>query len=226
MEEVEWMLARNGVNIHYLNILSNEFASASKDPTEGFEPCALGPLLEEVGSLIDQFAPDRVRARVRAADDLPEVTCHPAALKRLLMNLALNAVDAIIGEQDEQPGTIELAVEPDPKGGRVAIQVCDNGPGIPEPILENLRAIYRQVRSSADALSELESIAESVRSTKDQGFKEHYGLGFLFVCQTVHQHNGGMKIESRPGHGARFIITLPLHPKEAGAESTSEDTLN
>ena len=62
--------------------------------------------------------------------------------------------------------------------------------------------------------------AESVRSTKDQGFKEHYGLGFLFVCQTVTAHQGRLEITSVPGKGARFDITIPRR-----ASSTNPGTV-
>jgi signal transduction histidine kinase len=210
MDEVEWMLARNLVNIRYLDILSNEFAAASKDPTEGFESCALGQMLKETAELVNQVAPDKVEARLFLQPDLPEVVCHGAALKRLVMNLVLNAVDALFGMKRDEKGIIELRGAIDPATQRMCIAVSDNGPGIPEAILENLREIYTQIQSSADAMTELQSIAERVRSTKDQGFKEHYGLGFLFVCQTIYHHQGTLEIESAPGEGSRFFISFPV----------------
>jgi signal transduction histidine kinase len=208
MEQVEWMLARNAVTIRYLDILSNEFAAASKDPTEGFMNHDMKDLLEEVKGLLSGIAPDKVEVKLELPDGLEQVYCHGAAFTRLLMNLTLNAVDAFFGEEGrEELGIVELSAVQE--GGWFCCTVKDNGPGMPEAILENLKLIYQQVMSSADALSELQTIAERVQSTKDQGLKEHYGLGFLFVCQTIMHHGGRMRIQSEPGQGARFDIAIP-----------------
>ncbi|HOR28020.1 MAG TPA: ATP-binding protein [Candidatus Sumerlaeota bacterium] len=223
MEEVEWMLARNSVNIRYLDVLSNEFAAASKDPTEGFGECNIEQLLREVADLVGQINPDKVECRLSVPPDLPPVVCHGAGMKRLLMNLTLNSVDALFGDGKREKGLIELKGAVDLARDELCISVRDNGPGIPGPILENLREIFRQVEASADALSELQNIAERVRSTKEQGFKEHYGLGFLFVCQTVNHHHGRLEIESTEGHGAKFLISIPLQPVVAGVTQIEED---
>jgi signal transduction histidine kinase len=210
MNEVEWMLARNGVNIQYLNILSNEFASASKDPTEGFGAVSLGNLLGEVAELINQMAPEKVEAVVNVPNDFPQVVCHPQGLKRLLMNLTLNAVDAIFGQSGRaEKGCIEMRVENHADDETFVLSVRDNGPGMPEEILVRLRGIHDRVQASADALGELQEIAEEVRSTKEHGLKEHYGLGFLFICLTICQHQGGLQIEAAPGVGTLFTLELP-----------------
>lgn len=209
MQEVQWMLARNGVSIRYLDILSNEFAAASKDPNEGFADCHLGVILREVAELVGQIAPDRIEARLAIPEGLPRINCHDAALKRLLMNLTLNAVDALFEAPRTEKGCITLEAAYSQADEEFSIVVADNGPGMPERILENLRSIFRQVQSSTDALGDLQQIAEQVRSTKDQGLKEHYGLGFLFVCLTIQQHQGRMEIDSSPAHGARFTLSLP-----------------
>ena len=219
--EVEWMLARNSVNIRYLDILSNEFAAASKDPTEGFEELDIGLVLKDAAELINQIAPDKVGAELSVPDDLPLATIHGAGVKRLLMNLTLNAVDAVFGQGNrEEKGLITLMARYNPQREMIGIVVKDNGPGIPEEILKNLRSIYNRVAGSSDALGELQAIAEQVHSTKEQGFKEHYGLGFLFVCQTVHQHKGMMTIDSDLGHGACFNIILPRDRNKRNLAST------
>ncbi len=219
MDQVEWMLARNAVMIRYLDILSNEFAAASKDPSEGFGNYDMKQLLEGVKDLLGGIAPDKLEVKLELQADIPEVHCHGAAFTRLLMNLTLNAVDACFGEADrDERGVIELnAFQED---GWFCCIVKDNGPGMPDAILENLKQIYHRVMSSADALGELQSIAEQVQSTKQQGLKEHYGLGFLFVCQTLRHHGGRMHIQSAPGKGARFDISIPISKAVLEADST------
>jgi signal transduction histidine kinase len=223
MEEVKWMLARNSVNIRYLDILSNEFAAASKDPTQGFEPCSLDALLEEVANLMNQIAPEKVEASLSLPPSMPRLVCHGGALRRLLMNLTLNAVDAFFGGSVTEKGRIDLIAGFDEDKEEFRITVRDNGPGIPENILGNLRRIFEQVQASADALGEIQNIAEQVRSTKDQGFKEHYGLGFLFVCQTVNAHQGQLEINSAPGKGARFDIIIPRRTAATSPGTVAEE---
>lgn len=221
MNEVEWMLARNGVNIQYLNILSNEFAAVSKDPSEGFDWVPVGDILLQVAQLVNQIQPDQVSADVNVAPDLPAVWCHGGAIKRLLMNLVLNAVDALFGRPEGSPhGNVMLKAVLDAGHRELCILVQDNGPGMPKGILDNLREIFRRVQASADALSELQAIAETVQSTKNQGYKEHYGLGFLFVCQTIQQHRGRLAIDSEPDKGTKFAIAIPAQkPEDLAATS-------
>jgi len=211
LDELQRMLARNSVNIRYLDILSNEFAAASKDPSEGFAECAIDKLLMEVVELTDQIAPGRIEASLIIPEPAPRLTCHRAALRRLLMNLTLNSVDAFFGANKPETGRIEIRVDPDEANDEICLSIRDNGSGIPEPILKNLREIFHQVQASSDALGELQNIAERVHSTKDLGFKEHYGLGYLFVCQTVHAHEGRLEIDSVEGQGTCFRIILPRH---------------
>lgn len=223
MEEVKWMLARNSVNIKYLDILSNEFAAASKDPTQGFEPTAVDRILEECSTLVGQIAPDKIESELILPVQMPRIHCHGGALRRLLMNLTLNSVDAFFGATMTEKGKITLKAAYDEQKEELHISVRDNGPGIPEAILINLREIFRQVQASADALGELQNIAERVRSTKDQGFKEHYGLGFLFVCQTICAHQGRMEITASPGKGTRFDLTLPRYSSTSPGTVAMED---
>ncbi len=219
MEQVEWMLARNSVSIRYLDILSNEFAAASKDPSEGFGWVPITDILYQVAELVGQISPDKLQIEVVVAPDLPAVWCHGHALKRLLMNLVLNAVDAIFGMPEDSPkGHVVLRAALDTHKNELCIMVQDNGPGMPKPILDNLREIFRRVQASADALSELQAIAETVQSTKNQGYKEHYGLGFLFVCQTIQQHRGRLAIDAEPGKGTRFVIAIPSKSAESTAD--------
>ncbi len=222
MKEVEWMLARNGVNIRYLDMLSHEFAAASKDPGDGFGWARVEEVLSDAAELVNQIAPDKVVAEVDAPEGLPELWCHRPGLLRLVMNLVLNAVDAIFAQNGRSgPGRIVLRAGMEPARGELAIVIQDDGPGMSPEILGRLREIFRRVQASADALAELQTIAESVQSSKEQGLKEHYGIGFLFVCQTIQQHRGRLAIESEPGEGSCFVIGMPTGSPNANAPAAT-----
>ncbi len=61
-------------------------------------------------------------------------------------------------------------------------------------------------------------------ATNNDAKRSGFGLGLSIIQQMVELHNGSVKIESRPGHGSRFIVTLPIHhmPTEKTADSASD----
>lgn len=211
-EQANRLLARTRVAVQFLDVLSNEFASASKDPHQNFQRIMVANLLQNVARLANQVAPDRIVAKI----DMP---LHPISiigqlngLQRMLTNLTLNAIDAFFDAEQEH-GEILLKASVIGEDQCVRIEVSDNGPGMSDTIRDRLMDIYNSVRSSVDALSELENIAEKVRSSKRDGFREHYGIGFVFICHTVHQHRGQLSIDSIPGEGTTITIDLPAEPQ-------------
>ena len=202
------ILGRATVYFRILNNLSNEFAAVSKDPKVGRQVCNLVPILNEVADLVNRFDPNKMKAVVKAPREHFSVEVQPAALNRLLLNLTLNALEAIYNESSEKKGLIELELESDSDTNQVYLRVRDNGPGIKADILNELREIFEKIKERADALEQLEQIAEKVQRVHSRGMSEHYGLGFLFVCQTIHQHDGDLVIESEPGQGTCFTVIL------------------
>ncbi len=127
---------------------------------------------------------------------LPPVRHDPEQIQRLVMNLVLNAVQAV-----EQGSTITVSTGWSPRrGGEASIAVEDHGPGIPA--------------------SELEKIFRPFYTTKG---RSGTGLG-LSVCQRIAKlHNGRIEVTSRPGEGSTFVVWLPcparppaIHPASGG----------
>ena len=120
---------------------------------------------------------------------LPPIQGDPEQLKELLVNLMVNACEAI-GEKGrimiyEEEGVTE------PLGRVVVIKVRDNGPGVPDGIREQ--------------------VFQPFFSTKEEGT----GLGLSIALRIVEDHGGCLNLRSREGKGTTFIITLPC--KEDGA---------
>jgi two-component system nitrogen regulation sensor histidine kinase NtrY len=109
------------------------------------------------------------------------VRVDPQQIKRVLINLIDNAVDALA-----KHGTIEVVTEVDADAGRVRLIVGDDGPGIP-----------------ADARARL--FVPSF-STKRRGS----GLGLAVVSRIVQEHRGTIRVEANQPKGARFVVELPL----------------
>lgn len=122
--------------------------------------------------------------------DVPPVPCFPGELNQVLLNLVVNAAQAI-GDAvrgSERRGRIDVRTRVD--GDSAVIEVADDGPGIADDIREH--------------------IFEPFFTTKDVGKGSGQGLAIARAV-IVEQHRGTLSVDSAPGGGARFTIRLPLH---------------
>ena len=125
-----------------------------------------------------------VKVNVIRKNLLPEIQADPEQLKEVLVNLIINACEAMA-----QGGSIVIQEEEDfesPSGRVAVIRLKDNGPGIPESIHDN--------------------IFQPFFSTKEEGT----GLGLSIATRIVEEHQGRLDIQSKEGQGSTFIITLPI----------------
>ncbi|MGB0562044.1 MAG: sensor histidine kinase [Spirulinaceae cyanobacterium] len=118
--------------------------------------------------------------------NLPLVFCYPAQLNQVFMNLISNALDAM-EEAEVKPKQITLTTE-QLGDNRVSIKICDNGPGIPDALKDKL--------------------FDPFFTTKPIG--KGTGLGLSICYQIVEKHCGAIAVESQPGAGTVFVITLPV----------------
>ena len=137
------------------------------------------------------FATRRQRIQVDSQldDTLPPVWGREGALRGVLMNLCMNAVQAL-----QNGGHLSLRTQGIGEG-RVAIEVIDDGPGI--------------------APEHLARIWDPFFTTKPVG--QGTGLGLSITRSIVTRHGGEIQVDSAPGQGARFTITLPT--EGSGGES-------
>lgn len=116
--------------------------------------------------------------------EIPDITCASSQINQVFLNLVTNAVQAMPGER----GTLTLGTRRE--GDGVAVEVQDDGSGIP-----------------ADVLSR---IFDPFFTTKEVG--KGTGLGLSISYKIVQQHGGKISVESTPGSGTRFTVWLPLIP--------------
>jgi two-component system cell cycle sensor histidine kinase/response regulator CckA len=155
----------------------------SRPARDAFQPTDLRAAVE--GALLMlrfQMREARCETHVRLPDQPVLVQGDPAQLKQIVMNLVINALQAVASRPAPQ---VEIAVEGDVTHGRVVVR--DNGPGI--------------------AAEHLARVFDPFFTTK--GPDKGTGLG-LSICQSlVRQHEGEIVAESEPGGGARLVVTLP-----------------
>jgi len=146
------------------------------------------PLVE---SALRMAAP-QLGSRVRVEKELspvPGIHCAPQEIQQVLLNLVLNARQAIDGE-----GTIAVAVRGE--GNQVVLCVEDNGCGIPAELIDR--------------------IFDPFFTTKSVG--EGTGLGLAISYEIVRRHGGEIEVESAPGRGSVFRVRLPAAREEGDAE--------
>jgi two-component system NtrC family sensor kinase len=120
--------------------------------------------------------------------DLPEVICNIGELNQVLLNLIVNAAHAIVESgKDAATGRIVIATERLPD--QVRICISDNGCGIPK--------------------ANLEKIFDPFFTTKEVGRGTGQGLA-LARSIIVEKHGGHIDVQSEPGVGTTFILSLPV----------------
>ena len=155
-----------------------------------FADADLNRVIEEIVTFL---APECTREKVDIAFypdlRLPLLRLDERLVKQALMNLLLNAVQAMEGRPASQ-----LYVRTRLEGDRARVDVIDNGPGIPEEIRERVWDVYFSLRKGGT------------------------GLGLPTARRIAEEHGGTLTFESEVGKGTDFILRLPLRgpPLAAG----------
>jgi|CXWL01.1.fsa_nt_gi PAS domain S-box-containing protein len=160
-----------------------------------FAPFDLNAQVRELGALLAETFPRTVRLELHLADQLPPLLADQNQVQQILLNLCVNARDAMpaggtitvstrLRAGPEIPGVPGV----DPARTYVCLQVADTGTGITP-----------EVRAR---------IFEPFFTTKPG--TQGTGLGLAVVYGIVTSHKGFIEVESTPGAGSTFIVSLPL----------------
>ncbi|MGH2634893.1 MAG: sensor histidine kinase [Actinomycetota bacterium] len=153
-------------------------------------PVAIGRVLFEdlVREIVEGLATEASRVQVNVPDDLPVLTTDRQVLSRVLQNLVDNALKY---SPDGSPCELEAKAD----GDHIVFWVRDYGIGISDDELPKIFDRFYQVDSS------------STRTFRGAG------LGLSLVQDLLEHVGGTIEVDSSPGEGSRFIVTLPVrHP--------------
>ncbi len=169
-----------------LNRVVSQFLTYSR-PFKG--EMAPVDLPEVVGTTL-RLVPEASRARITVKDeppDLPLVRGDADALRQVVLNLVLNALDAI-GDNEQGAITISFCVRRRGllRADAMALDVCDNGPGLSAQTMTNLFVPFHTTKSGGT------------------------GLGLPISQRIVQKHQGAIEVGRSGDDGARFTVLLPI----------------
>lgn len=154
-------------------------------------PLRLNPLIEDVLSFFAaRFVKEKIQVKLLLAEDLPDIPADISQIRQVLVNLIVNAMQAM-----PQGGV--LSVSTLNKGSEISLVIEDTGVGMSKKVLKQIFIPFY--------------------TTKDVG--QGTGLGLPVVHGIVSAHGGIISVMSKAGGGSRFEVVLPVNKKRSGGEN-------
>lgn len=198
----------------YAQGLMRQLLTFSRQSKLNLEPVHVGALVEQTRKFVSSGLVRSTQVQVEQLCENDLIQADPTQLQQVLVNLIINASDAMDGVgrvrlrvdrlslplpagQASWPGVAEL-----PAGDYLHVQVCDDGPGIAP---ENIDRIF-----------------DPFFTTKSVG--KGTGLGLSVAHGVMGRHGGSIGVVSQPGHGACFHLLLPAQARPDASGQTSLGT--
>ncbi len=173
-----------------LKRLVSEFSAFARMPHLNPTPGDLNPLVEETVATF-RDANLGVEFGLALASALPQIAIDRDALKRALVNLLENAVNAAVGANPNGARPrIDVRTAVDAQSGVVTLEVNDNGPGIPPAMRSRIFEPYFSTRKGGT------------------------GLGLAIVSAIVADHHGFVRVRDNPPRGSRFVLEFPIKEQQ------------
>ena len=198
-----WSMVHGSVN--RITAVSEDLIYFSDYGIESAQTFDLTKLFGEVEQMVAGRARELgVKVEISPSPTCTRVTLDHAGMRRAVLNLVNNALDAL-GTMRPEGNQLRITLSCDrDRRGRIRIMVADNGPGIPAPVADNL--------------------FKGLFSTKGA---KGTGLGLLLCQKVVQEHGGYLEFHSQPRHTV-FTIVVPDRepgPDTAGTTADSSETV-
>ena len=172
----------------FMQSLVLDMLSYSKERKPEYLLTDINVIVESVCNLMEQKAKEKgVIITWKPNQELTEVEIDPKGIKRCVLNLVSNAVDACENVKDAQINvTTEIISSKNFK-----IDISDNGIGMPPEVQKKLFQVFFSTKGSKGT-----------------------GLGLAVTHKIIKEHNGNIKVKSKLGKGTTFTIVLPIKRKK------------
>ena len=180
--EVPIVLAESLEGLDRISHIVNGMLQFARMSEEGLDRVSPNRLLEDALRLAALHRETEIGVEQHLADELPDVTGSPQRLVQVILNLLLNAKQALVEQGDGR-----IWAETGSSGEWVEIRIRDNGPGISE--------------------TDRDQIFDPFFTTRPPG--KGTGLGLSIASDIIREHGGSLECDSMPGRGTTFTIRLP-----------------
>jgi len=184
------------VGVERIQRIVTDLKGFSRMDGEETEECALADVVTDAAMLAAVRLRNVARLRVEVPRGLPEVIAAPRRLAQVVLNLLVNAGDAL---EEAKVRDGEVRISGGEENGRVFLLVEDNGPGFPPEVLPRL--------------------FEAFFTTK--GPEKGTGLGLSLSREMVERFGGTIRADNRPEGGARVRLDLAAHRPAVAHEGAS-----
>jgi PAS domain S-box-containing protein len=189
-----------------MQTLINDLLTFSRVTTKA-RPFTAVNLAEVAGDVVNDLEGriEQVKGRVELVGTLPVIDAEALQMRQLLQNLIGNALKF---RRPEEPPVVKVEAQIISDPGTPARQLCrltvsDNGIGFDEKYLDRIFNVFQRLHTRNEY--------------------EGTGMGLAITKKIALYHGGEITAKSTPGHGATFIVTLPVsHPKPATNETHNE----
>lgn len=169
-------------NLDRIFALTMNMLAYSKQRSPEIEVTDISQLLDEIAALVQgQFDKKGVALLTDYDPNLPKVPLDPSGIHQAVLNLLNNALDAT----EPETGAVSLRCDYRDQDNTIRIVVSDNGPGIAP---ETVKKLFQPFHST-----------KGLKGT---------GLGLVVTKKIVEEHGGRIRVESPPGRGTSFVLTL------------------
>ena len=172
-----------------INEIVDQFLRFAKPASPLFEKVDLIPIFEETLQLL---RPQLERGKISVQKEfgsLPSITVDKEQMKQVILNLLMNAIQAM-----PKGGRLSLAGRASRDGHWIELLIQDSGIGI--------------------LLQDMDKLFNPFFSTKEGGI----GLGLSIAHRIIDQHHGKIEVESNPGKGTLFTLSIPISSEEEDAD--------
>lgn len=189
-----WNIVEKNQNKIYHLVMDMLTFSTERKPA--LEPGSINTPVKDVYELMQARAEEvGIQLKCEVASDLPESVFDHEGIHRAVLNIVINAIDAVEGAEN---GMVLLETTYLEKQDQILIMISDNGPGISE-----------------DQINKIFNLFESTKGARGTG------IGLAVSQKIIREHGGEISIESESGKGSRFTLSVPRldedHPPEASS---------
>ena len=175
-----WTMLKQSID--RIQKLSLDMLTFSKDEPLNRRPCDLNQLIESiVKSIRPQADSQKINITVEFSKDLDPISLDREKMQDAIMNLLLNAIEAV----EPESGQVIVRTEVDSRHQQAILHITDNGCGI-----EDVNVIFKPFYSTKSNIGA--------------------GLGLTIARQIVERHGGTLNAQSRAGNGTTFTVKLPI----------------